>query len=112
MAKKGIGKRVSRPAGVSGCFKVVDPRMKKDLQNEIQKTNQVKRKANINDYDIMHKCDWACENRAYLHTNCLIFQPSFYYYFKHTNAIHLKLLGLIQKSIRKFIKVTDIIYQL
>ena len=39
---------------------------------------------------------------------CLIFQTSFYCYSKHTHAIHMKLLGLIQKSIKKFIKLTDI----
>ncbi|KAI8782653.1 pre-rRNA processing protein FTSJ3 [Biomphalaria glabrata] len=43
VAKKGAGKKVRRPAGVKGLFKVVDGRMKKDLKAKLKKESKGKK---------------------------------------------------------------------
>ena len=42
VAKKGLGKKVHRPAGVKGHFKVVDPRMKKDNRGKASRRGKGK----------------------------------------------------------------------
>lgn len=42
MTKKGAGRKVRRPAGVKGAFKVVDSRMKKDMRGMQRKDQRAK----------------------------------------------------------------------
>lgn len=42
VAKKGAGRKVRRPAGVKGAFRVVDGRMKKDMRGMQRKEQKAK----------------------------------------------------------------------
>lgn len=48
VAKKHMtGKKIHRPAGVKGHYKVVDPRMKKDVRTQKNKAKQAKNKSKV-----------------------------------------------------------------
>lgn len=44
VAKKGAGRKIRRPSGVKGVFRVVDGRMKKDLRGKQRKEQKDKGK--------------------------------------------------------------------